>query len=91
MNVILPSEYYQVLRNGVYESDNLRWIAYQKDLARYPNIESDDARRRQSLIDFHYSEGIIFGFSSERAKRYAMNRVLKSQRDGKGRWGRVHR
>jgi hypothetical protein len=84
MKVILPIEYYQVLRDGVYEWDNLGWFAYQEDLARYANIEPDGARQRQSLIDFHYAEGIIFGFSPERAKRYASNRVVKSERDGGG-------
>jgi hypothetical protein len=79
LKVILPTEYYQVLRNGVYEWDNLGWFAYQKDLGRYPNIESDGARRIQSLIDFHYAEGIIWKMPPERARRYAVNRVLKSQ------------
>ncbi len=61
MRVILPIEYYQMLSRDRYEWDNLGRRAYQEDLARYPDLDSDDARRRQSLFDFHYAEGIVFG------------------------------
>lgn len=79
MKVILPTEYYQIVTRDGYEWDNLGWQAYQEDLARYPDLDSDDARRRQSVIDFHYVEGTVFKFSPEKARRYAIKRLLSSE------------
>jgi len=80
MNVILPIEYYQVLGENGYQWDELGWSAYQEDLGRYQNFGTEDARRWQSIFDFHYAEGIVFGFGVERAKRYAVNRIRNRER-----------
>ncbi len=82
MNVILPIEYYQVLGENGYQWDELGWSAYQEDLGRYQNFGTEDARRWQSIFDFHYAEGIVFGFGVERAKRYAVNRIRNRERGG---------
>jgi hypothetical protein len=77
--VILPAEYYQMITREGYEWDDLGRRAYHENLARYPEFDSDDARCRQSVIDFHYAEGIIFGFAEEKAKRYAINRIKNAE------------
>jgi hypothetical protein len=83
MRVILPIESYQVKVGDRHEWDNLGWFAYQADLGRYPDLASDDARRRQSLFDFYSAEGAGFGFSPGQAARYAMNRVGYLERNGR--------
>lgn len=75
MNVIMPVEYYQVPNKGVYEWDELGWFAYQQDLGKYADLESDDARRRQSLFEFYCEEGKSFGYTPGKAASYAMNRI----------------
>lgn len=81
MKVILPIEYYQVQNNGVYEWDELGWFAYQEDLGRFPDLESDDARRRQSLFEFYCEEGRAFGYTPGKAATYAMNRIGFRERE----------
>jgi hypothetical protein len=83
MKVILPIEHYQVQNNGVYQWDELGWFAYQQDLGRYPDLESDDARRRQSLFEFYCEEGKAFGFTPGKAATYAMNRIGLLEREGR--------
>jgi hypothetical protein len=83
MKVVLPIEYYQVKRDNVHEWDDLGWFAYQADVGRYPDLASDDARRRQSLFDFYSAEGAAFGYSAGQAARYAMNRIGYLERDGR--------
>jgi len=83
LKVILPVEYYQVLRNGVYEWDDLGWFSYQEDLGRYADLDPDDARRRQSVFDFFSFEGSVFGYSPGQAARYAMNRIGYLERNGR--------
>ena len=83
MKVILPIEYYQVQNNGIHQWDELGWVAYQEDLGRYAELESDDARHRQSLFEFYFEEGKIFGFTSGRAATYAMNRIGLLEREGR--------
>ena len=51
-------------------------------LGRYQNFGTEDARRWQSIFEFHYAEGIAFGFDVERAKRYAVNRIRNREREG---------
>ena len=75
MRVILPIEYYQVRNNGGYEWDDLGRFAFQEDLGRYADLVSDEARRRQSLLDFYSVEGASFGYAPGQAASYAMNRV----------------
>ena len=67
LKVILLVRYYQVLRDRVYEWDDLGWLSYQEDLGRYADLDSDDARRRQSLFDFFSCEGVVFGYSAGQA------------------------
>jgi len=83
MKVVLPIEYYQVQKNGVYEWDDLGRFAYQEDLGRYADLASDEARHRQSIFDFYSVEGAVFGFSPGKAARYAMNRLGYLERDGR--------
>jgi hypothetical protein len=83
MKVILPIGYYQVQKNGVYEWDELGWFAYQEDLGRYADLASDDARRRQSLLEFYCEEGKAFGYPPGRAATYAMNRIGYLERNGR--------
>ena len=83
LKVILPEQYYQVLGDGVYEWDDVGWFSYQEDLGRYADLDSDCARRRQSLFDFFSCEGLVFGYSAGQAARYAMNRVGYLERDGR--------
>jgi hypothetical protein len=83
MKVILPIEYYQAQNNGIYEWDDLGWFAYQEDLGRYPDLESESARRRQSLFEFYCEEGKVFGYSPGQAATYAMNRLGFLERDGR--------
>ena len=75
MKLILPVEYYQLRKNGVPEWDDVGWFAYQRDLGRYPDLRSDEARHRQSLFDFYCAEGKALGLEPGRAARYAMNRI----------------
>jgi hypothetical protein len=83
MKVIMPVEYYQIQRNGSYEWDDIGWFAYQRDLGRYTDLVSDEARRRQSLFDFYCAEGAVFHMSPSQAARYAMNRIGYLERDGR--------
>jgi hypothetical protein len=83
LKVILPVEYYQLLRDGVFQWDDVGWFAYQEDLGRYADLGSDDARRRQSVFDFFLVEGVAFGYSPAQAARYAMNRMGYLERDGR--------
>lgn|ERR1035437_995708 len=63
--------------------DDLGWFAYQEDLGRYPDLESEYARRRQSLFEFYCEEGKVFGFTPGRAATYAMNRIGVLKREGR--------
>jgi hypothetical protein len=82
LNVILPIEYYQVLRNGKLEWDDYGWEAYVSDLAKYPNYPSDGDRQRESLFRFYYREGEIFYRDSKQALRYAIGRLGYLEREG---------
>jgi len=61
----------------------LERFAYQMDLGRYPDLASDDARRRQSLFDFYSAESAAFGYGPTKAARYAMNRIGYLERNGR--------
>jgi hypothetical protein len=76
MKVILPIECYQIRRNGAYEWDDLGWLAYQRDLDGYSDLESVEDRRRQSWFDFFCAEGVqALGYTPAKAAQYAGNRL----------------
>ena len=83
LKVILPNPYYQILRNGVLEWDDIGWFAHQEDLGRYPDFGSDEVRRRQSLLDFYETEGKAWGMTPGQAVSYAMGRVAFLERNGR--------
>lgn|GEM_PF-4503285 len=75
LNVILPIEYYQVPVNGSPQWDELGWFMYQRDCARYSDLDSIEARRRQSLLEFFTAEGKAWDMSPSHAASYAMRRT----------------
>jgi hypothetical protein len=83
MKVILPVKCYQVFLNGEYVWDEIGWFAYQEDLGRYPDLNSNEARRRQSLLDFYDTEGKAWGMTSAQAANYAMGRIVYLKRKGR--------
>jgi hypothetical protein len=83
MKIILPIAYYQIHNNGVLEWDDIGWFAYQQDLGRYADLDSDEARRRQSLFDFYCVEGAAFDMSPGQAARYAMGRIGYLETEGR--------
>jgi hypothetical protein len=83
MNVILPTHYYQALKDGEYVWDDYGWRAYASDLAKYPDYPSDEARRRESLFRWYYHEGMIFYRDTAQALRYAMGRIGYLEKDGR--------
>lgn len=83
LNVILPVEYYQVLKDGKLEWDDYGWVAYASDLAKYPDYPSDESRQRESLFRFFYREGEVFFRESKQALGYAMGRLGYLERDGR--------
>ncbi|HMJ90399.1 MAG TPA: hypothetical protein VK530_11310 [Candidatus Acidoferrum sp.] len=83
MKVILPIQFYQIEKRGKYEWDDLGWFAYQADLGRYPDLISDDARRRRSLFDFYCVEGAAFDMAPGQAARYAMGRIGYLEQNGR--------
>jgi len=83
---LLPDNCPRLANSGSYwQLHELSFLGYRGKalgLGRYQNFGTEDARRWQSIFEFHYAEGIAFGFDVERAKRYAVNRIRNRELGG---------
>src|SRR5204863_530750 len=75
LNVIMPTEYYQIRRNGELVFDELGWWHHQSDLQRLDGIENEQDRITHSRFLLYCAHGMMLYSNRVHALEYAVRRI----------------